>query len=84
MIENTLALKQEFLRLLDQDFSQTHEQLARQLNVEPARIAEMLRELKNDRILVKCQPIINWEKAGLDDVSALIEVKITPPARSRL
>jgi len=78
MNENTLVLKQELLRLLDQDFSQTHEQLARQLRVEPARIGEMIGELEQDRILVKCQPIINWEKAGLEDVSALIEVKITP------
>jgi len=37
-----------------------------------------MQELESDRIIVKCQPIINWEKAGLDDVSALIEVKITP------
>lgn len=78
MNENTLVLKQELLKLLDQDFSQTHEQLARQLRVEPTRIGEMICELEQDRILVKCQPIINWEKAGLDDVSALIEVRITP------
>lgn len=78
MKEQVSTLKQELLRLLDQDFSQTHDQLARRLGVDPARIAVMLQELEEDRILVKCQPIINWEKAGLEDVSALIEVKITP------
>ena len=78
MEEKTIALKQELLKLLDQDFQQTHDQLARQLGVSAAEVTKWLKELENDRILVKCQPIINWEKAGLDDVSALIEVKITP------
>lgn len=78
MSDKTIAVKQELLKLLDQDYQQTHEQLARQLRVEPAQIAKWMQELESDRIIVKCQPIINWEKAGLDDVSALIEVKITP------
>ena len=78
MEEKTIALKQELLKLLDQDFQQTHDQLARQLGVSAAEVTKWLKELENDRILVKCQPIINWEKAGLEDVSALIEVKITP------
>lgn len=78
MSDNTTILKQELLKLLDQDYHQTHEQLARQLGTEPAQIAKWLQELESDRILVKCQPIINWEKAGLDEVVAFIEVKITP------
>lgn len=78
MSENNLTQKQDLLRLLDQDYHQTHEQLARQLGATPAQVGQMIRELEDDRILVKCQPIINWEKAGLDDVSALIEVRITP------
>ena len=78
MSENNLTQKQDLLRLLDQDYHQTHEQLARQLGATPAQVGQMIRELEDDRILVKCQPIINWEKAGLEDVSALIEVKITP------
>lgn len=78
MNEKTVTLKQDLLKLLDQDYHQTHDQLARQLGVEPGQIAQWLKELEEDRILVKCQPIINWEKAGLDDVSALIEVRITP------
>ena len=78
MEEKTIALKQELLKLLDQDFQQTHDQLARQLGVSAVEVSKWLEELEDDRILVKCQPIINWEKAGLDDVSALIEVKITP------
>lgn len=78
MNDNTTTAKQELLKLLDQDYHQTPDQLARQLSVNPGQISQWMNELEEDRILVKCQPIINWEKAGLDDVSALIEVKITP------
>lgn len=69
---------QELLRLLDQDCQQSHEQLARQLGLEPAAVAAMISRLEAEKVLVKHQPIINWEKAGIDYVSALIEVKITP------
>ena len=78
MNEKTMKQKQELLKLLDQDYQQTHDQLARQLGFEIAQVAIWIQELEEEKILVKCQPIINWEKAGLDDVSALIEVKITP------
>ena len=37
MEEKTIALKQELLKLLDQDFQQTHDQLARQLVEEIAQ-----------------------------------------------
>ena len=67
MSENNLTQKQDLLRLLDQDYHQTHEQLARQLGATPAQVGQMIRELEDDRILVKCQPIINWEKAGLEE-----------------
>jgi DNA-binding Lrp family transcriptional regulator len=73
-----LNIPQELLKLLEQDYQQTHAQLARQLGITPDQVATILQQLEDDRILVKCQPIINWEKAGLSKVSALIEVKITP------
>ena len=78
MTIDAINSKQELLRLLDQDYQQTHEQLARQLGAEPETVAAMIQQLEEEKVLVKCQPIINWEKAGIDYVSALIEVKITP------
>ena len=51
MSNNALELKQELLRLLDQDYHQTHEQLARQLGTETSQVAKMIRELEDDRIL---------------------------------
>ena len=78
MTIDAINSKQELLRLLDQDYQQTHEQLARQLGVDPETVIAMIQHLEAEKILVKCQPIINWEKAGIDYVSALIEVKITP------
>ena len=78
MTEGAIDVQQELLRLLDQDYRQTHSQLARQLGITQENVAAMIRQLEAAKILVKCQPIINWEKAGIENVSALIEVKITP------
>lgn len=78
MIDNETAAKQELLKLLDQDYHQTNEQLARQLGNTPEKVVALIKQLEAEKVLVKCQPIINWEKVGIDYVSALIEVKITP------
>ena len=72
------SVKQSLLQLVDQDSLQSPENLARQLGVETAEIVVMLRELAEDKIIVKHRAIINWEKAGVDTVTAVIEVRITP------
>lgn len=78
MTKALITHRQNLLRLLDQDCRQSPEQLGRQLGIPAAGVAELLAELESEKILVKYQPIINWEKAGVDKVVALIEVKITP------
>lgn len=78
MTEALLNHRQNLLRLMDQDCLQSHEQLGSQLGISATEVASLIKELETERILVKTQPIINWEKAGIDKVVALIEVKITP------
>lgn len=78
MTEALTTYRQDLLRLLDQDCKQSHEQLGKQLGLSAQEVSELIAELESEKILVKTQPIINWEKAGIDKVVALIEVKITP------
>lgn len=68
----------ELLELLEKDASLSNETLAAMLALSPDAVAAQRRELEERNIIVKYQPIINWEKAGVDKVSAMIEVKITP------
>lgn len=68
----------ELLELLEKDHTQTHEQLAVILNRAPAEVAAQIKQLEADKIIVKYHTIINWEKVGLDTVTAIIDVKVTP------
>ena len=69
---------QELLELLEKDHKQSLEELSLLLDRPKEIVAEQIRQLEADKIIVKYHTIINWEKAGVDSVSAIIEVRITP------
>lgn len=68
----------ELLELLEKDHTLTHEQLAVMLDKPVDEIAAAIRRLEEEKIIVSYQTLINWEKTGLDIVTAVIDVKITP------
>jgi len=66
------------LELLEKDCNQPIEQLAVLLQISKEEVAAQIKHLEDERIIVKYQPIINWEQAGEDRVTAMIDVRITP------
>lgn len=68
----------ELLELLEKDYTQSAEQLAVMLNIPATEVTRLIAKFKEEQIIVKNQTIIDWEKAGVDQVTAMIEVKITP------
>jgi DNA-binding Lrp family transcriptional regulator len=68
----------ELLELLEKDHTLTVEQLATMLDKPQEEIAAIKKRLENEKIIVKYQTIVNWEKAGAERVTAIIDVKITP------
>ncbi|MGI6093750.1 MAG: Lrp/AsnC family transcriptional regulator [Veillonellaceae bacterium] len=68
----------ELLELLEQNHTLTTKQLAAILGKPEEEIVASIKQLEDDKIIVKYQTIINWEKAGANIVTALIEVRITP------
>jgi DNA-binding Lrp family transcriptional regulator len=71
-------MMKELLELLEKDHTLTHEQLAVMLNTSPSEVAAFIKKMEEEKVIVKYQTIINWEKTGLDSVTAVIDVKITP------
>lgn len=71
-------MKKTLLELLEKNSSLPTEQLAVMLNRPKEEIECLIKELEADKVIVKYQTFINWEKAGMDKVNAVIEVKITP------
>lgn len=68
----------EILEILQDNSRLTPGQIAAMLGADEAELDNRIRELEDKRIIVKYHTLINWEKAGSEVVSALIEVKVTP------
>ncbi|MDR7867462.1 MAG: Lrp/AsnC family transcriptional regulator [Sporomusaceae bacterium] len=68
----------ELLELLEKDHTLTVAQLAVMLDKPQEEIAALINQYEADKTIVKYQTIVNWEKAGADRVTAIIEVRITP------
>lgn len=68
----------ELLVQLEKDCTQPIEQLATMFKKSKEEVAAQIKQLEDEKIIVKYQPIINWEKAGEEKVTAIIDVRITP------
>ncbi|MBP2644831.1 MAG: decR [Firmicutes bacterium] len=68
----------ELLELLEKDPTLTVDQMATMLAKPKEEIAREIKRLESEKIIVKFQTVVDWEKVGIDRVSAIIEVKITP------
>lgn len=71
-------LSMRILRLLERQASLTVEELAAMLEADPDEVASRIEELESSRILIARHALINWERAGEEPVSALIEVRVSP------
>lgn len=72
------SIRLEILSLLEQDADFTVPELARTVGESEETIIEILDQLKVEKILIKKQALIDWKKAGIERVTALIDVKVTP------
>jgi DNA-binding Lrp family transcriptional regulator len=68
----------ELLELLEKDYTLTPEQLAVMLGMSEENVIAEIERLEHEKIIVKYHTIINWEKAGVDSVYAIIHVNIAP------
>ncbi len=68
----------EILEILEENNRIEPEQIAVMLGRSLAEVQEAIRQMEEDRVIVKYQTLINWEKTGYETVAALIDVKVTP------
>ena len=76
------ALEKKIIQLLKADSRYTHSQIASMLGSTEKEVSDAVRSLEDSGVIVKYTAIINTEKTGEDYIDALIEVKVTPQARS--
>lgn len=71
-------LKLKVLDLLKEDARRDANLLATLIGVPVEEVAEAIRELEDDHVIVKYATVINSSKLDDEKVTALIEVQITP------
>ena len=72
------SLELSILDILTDDARTPISQIATMLGKTQAEVADTIARLEKQRIIIKYPALINWEKVDIDQVEALIEVRITP------
>ena len=68
----------ELLKILQANATESRENIARMLNVSVAEVNKRIADYEKSGIIRGYQAILNEDQLGLDTVTAVIEVKVSP------
>ena len=68
----------DILKILENDARTTARQISTMTGTSPTEVAKLIKQAEKDRTILKYKTIINWNKVKEEQVSALIEVRVTP------
>jgi DNA-binding Lrp family transcriptional regulator len=71
-------LEMNILDILTDDARTPISQIAVMLGKSDDEIASTIARLERQRVILKYPALINWEKVNVDEVEAMIEVRVTP------
>ena len=71
-------LEMNILDILTEDARTPISQIAVMLGETEAQIADTVARLERQRVILKYPALINWEKVDVEQVEAMIEVRVTP------
>lgn len=69
---------EEILEILESNARATAEEIALMLDKSVEEVRETIKKLEEDNVIVGYNTLINWDKSSKENVTALIEVKVTP------
>jgi len=68
----------KILRILEGDARTTPKQISTMTGAPQSEVVKLIKQAEKDQLILKYKTIVNWEKVGEEQVSALIEVKVAP------
>lgn len=71
-------LELSILDILTEDARTPISQIAIMLGKSDGDVADTIARLERQRVILKYPAMINWEKVNVDEVEAMIEVRVTP------
>ncbi|HEX3043562.1 MAG TPA: Lrp/AsnC family transcriptional regulator [Bacillota bacterium] len=69
---------QEILELLERNDRLTPAEIGIMLGMTEDDVKTKITELEADKVIINYRAMVNWERAGVEKVTALIEVKVIP------
>lgn len=72
------ALKEKILSIIEKNSRMDTKELAVVLGTEEKDVIQAMAEMEADGIICGYHTMINWEKTGIEKVTALIEVRVAP------
>lgn len=77
-ISSMNTLKERILTIIEKNSRIGLRDIAIMLGTEEVEVANALQEMENDGIICGYHTMIDWDKTGIEKVTALIEVRVTP------
>ena len=68
----------ELLRILEENSRLSADEIATMTSLSAAEVQERIHALEDAQVIKRYSTVINWEKAGNGEVSAIIELKVSP------
>ena len=68
----------DIFTILEQNAKATPEEISEMTGHTPEEVQETIAQAERDRTIVKYKAIINWDRAGEEEVMALVELRVTP------
>lgn len=68
----------EILDILENDANTETKDIAKMLGLQESEVKNAIKQMEDERIIIKYAAIVNREKTNIDTTEALIEVKVTP------
>lgn len=71
-------MNKEILKILENDARTTPEQISTMTGIPVSHVTKEIKQAEKERVILKYKTMINWNKVEDEQVSALIEVRVTP------
>jgi len=71
-------MNKEILKILENDARATPEQISTMTGIPANEVTKQIKQAEKEHVILKYKAMINWDKVENEQVSALIEVRVTP------
>ena len=67
---------EEILKILEDNAKVSVKEIAEILDLREEEVEEIIRKLEGEKIILKYKTLVNWEKLGVEEVYAIIDVRV--------